>query len=376
MPGSSSIIQRSVVVSPKEPLLAAEPRSLAKLLKRLRDPKAAALVLTQCCAAQKLDLDRLLSTALLQPQQAKQKGGGWDAETELARLTEQAFEESKLKRNCNRKTTQTIGGVVVTPKKQQHQRSRNSKKPKNNHDLEDSLLMPPPTSVLVSASTPVISSDSEDGSSSIELQQQDQEVSPEQMEQELAELDFWNHLLEHVHLHVSSRTTTMTVGRKKVYEIYRLAGPTMPIAANCVETIRAAVQREFLIFYDGITSSSSKLCDLRFSECRVYAVLQKQTNLLWIQINIGRSLEATEQQQRNNEFVAVVPSECSTVALAGKRSSRFTPCVLAALETALTCSVAGGYGGANGEYTATVIYLLLKQFSELINVFLTLLFLF
>ena len=85
------------------------------------------------------------------------------------------------------------------------------------------------------------------------------------------------------------------------------------------------------------------------------------SKLLWIQINIGRSLDTTDEVQRSktggkkqkadNEFVAVIPQESNLVALTASRSpsrSRFTPYVLSALETALTCSVVGGYG-AKGE---------------------------
>jgi len=376
--------------------LPAEPRSLHRLLKLLRDPDQAASVLTQCAAHQKLrlDLSRLRYQRNKRNSKKQEEGSSsryyWvveNPEMEMAKLTQRTFENLKKKKAAAMsKSKQSV--ISLQTKKVTKRGILKPDADYDDDDLEDMQLMPPPTrttrimpdveSPLVTATAPLVSSSSE-SEGALEEREEDGKPSAQQqvvVEQELAVMDFWNHLLEHVHLHVTSRTIC-TWGRKKVYEVYRLAGPTMPVLGSSnnnndgVEAIRAAVQKEFLAFYDGTTGSSK--FDLRYSECRVYAAMQEidssgndgdnnSNKILWIQINIGRSLDTTDEMQRSsktgnkkqkagNEFVAVIPQESNLVALTASRSpsrSRFTPYVLSALETALTCSVVGGYG-AKGE---------------------------
>jgi hypothetical protein len=223
----------------------------------------------------------------------------------------------------------------------------------------DSMLMPPPaprqtdsasmTEVKQSSRTALIS-DSEDGL--VSATEEESEATENELDKELIKMDFWANLLEAVHLEVSARTTRVW-GNKKVYEVYKLAGPAM-LVSN-LEEIRQRVQKEFLAVYDGSINEDS-VCAVRYSDCRVYATIRSDPLALWIQVNVGRSLDVSDEVNRSitgekkkkaaTEFLAVVTPDSPLVILTASRAasrSPFTPYVLSALEACLTCSVVGGY---------------------------------
>ena len=230
--------------------LPAEPRSLHRLLKLLRDPDQAASVLTQCAAHQKLrlDLSRLRYQRNKRNSKKQEEGSSryyWvveNPEMEMAKLTQRTFENLKKKKAAAVSKSKQSVISLQTKKTKRGIPTRDADY--NDDDLEDMQLMPPPTtrttrimsdveSPLVTATAPLVSSSS-DSEGVLEEEEEEGKPSAQQqvvVEQELAVMDFWNHLLEHVHLHVTSRTIC-TWGRKKVYEVYRLAGPTMPVLAS------------------------------------------------------------------------------------------------------------------------------------------------
>lgn len=330
-------------------LLPAETRSLSRFLRLIGDHDEAATVLAACVKGKKLrgysflgDLERELN-GLRRKKDGNKHHQGWveNTEIEMAKAVERTF----ASRLMNQKDA----------------KRKASLEPKNASKIvdidDDVLLMLPPlapcttagagqTSALLARQAPLISDDSEGA-----VEEEEETVVVSNFDQELAAVDVWAHLLEHVHLHVTSKTTR-TWGSKKIYEVYRLAGPTLPVIN--MEEIRSKVQKEFLAFYDGSTDCGK--IALRYSDCRVY-VVQREDHCLWIQVNIGRSFDPADEIQRSKtgekkkkaatEFVAVIPPESNLVALTASRAasrSRFTPYVLSALETALTCSVVGGYG--------------------------------
>lgn len=224
----------------------------------------------------------------------------------------------------------------------------------------DSVLMPPPaprqtdgssmTKAAKQGSRTALISDSEDGIAS--ATEEESEATETQLDKELVKMDLWANLLEAVHLEVSARTTR-SWGKKKIYEVYQMAGPAMPVSN--VEDIRQRIQKEFLAVYDG-SIAQDNVRAIRYSECRVYATIRSDPLALWIQVNVGlssdlsdevnRSITGKKKQKAATEFLAVVTPESPLVILTASRAasrSPFTPYVLSALETCLTCSVAGGY---------------------------------
>jgi hypothetical protein len=224
----------------------------------------------------------------------------------------------------------------------------------------DSVLMPPPaprqtdsssmTKEAKQSSRTALISDSEDGVMS--ATEEELEATETQLDQELVKMDLWANLLEAVHLEVSARTTRAW-GKKKIYEVYQMAGPAMPVSN--VEDIRQRIQKEFLAVYDG-SIAQDNVRAIRYSECRVYATIRSDPLALWIQVNVGlssdlsdevnRSITGKKKQKAATEFLAVVTPESPLVILTASRAasrSPFTPYVLSALETCLTCSVVGGY---------------------------------
>lgn len=168
---------------------------------------------------------------------------------------------------------------------------------------------------------------------------------------QLAITDFWPNLIEAVSLQVASRTTNVW-GKKKVYEMYKLAGPCMPISDH--QELRQDISREFLKVFDE-SNRGTRLTSQ--SECRVFSVKHEDPATLWIQINIGRPFDARDhtflaesqslkKRKEGNEFIAMIVPESSLVALTASRAasrSIYTPYVIFVLENVLTCSVAGGY---------------------------------
>lgn len=394
----TSIIETAAALKAKkkrQPTLSSAARSLSRLLQQIEDPAEAASILAQCTASHKLNLD----FSSLKKYNKTTGERQWDEKSvgrDMAKLVQRAWDEK----------TSKASATPTSRAQQQQQLRRRRGRFKNvlDDDVEhcggiypgsESVLVLPPkpvdaphqsASALGDAATAgsttaarLVSSDSE---WVVEEEEEDFIVeqtngasaatAQHQLDQELEILDFWNRLLENVHLHVLSRTAAGVVGTKKKvnknYQVYRLSGPTMTVSnAAVVEDIRKAVQKEFLTYYDGATTggrSSSRNLDLRYSECRVYAVLQPQRNndsdeygsspsFLWIQINVGRPLDLDDKKTKPVEFLAVVRPESNLVALSVARS-RLTPCVLSALETILTCrdrcSTVGYYRGAKGEW--------------------------
>jgi hypothetical protein len=224
----------------------------------------------------------------------------------------------------------------------------------------DSVLMPPPaprqtdsssmTKEAKQSSRTAMISDSEDGVTS--ATEEESEATETQLDKELVKMDLWANLLEAVHLEVSARTT-LAWGKKKIYEVYQMAGPAMPVSN--VEDIRRRIQKEFLAVYDG-SIAEDNVRAIRYSECRVYATIRSDPLALWIQVNVGlssdlsdevnRSITGKKKQKAATEFLAVVTPESPLVILTASRAasrSPFTPYVLSALEACLTCSVVGGY---------------------------------
>jgi len=261
-----------------------------------------------------------------------------------------------------------------TKKLQQHQQSpvdssskgRKIKGARRKHQQQAREEMPPPpprhtdssnaAMTTKQATRTALISDSEDGLlSATEESTTEIATTENQLDKELVKMDFWSNLLEAVHLQVSSRTTTIW-GKKKIYQVYQLAGPAMPVvSAAALEDVRRAVQKEFLAVYDG--SIDDDVRAVRYSECRVYATIRTEpVTAIWIQINVGRSLDLTDEVNRavsgekkkknGTEFVAVVTPESPLIVLTASRAasrSPFTPYIVSALEATLTCSVVGGY---------------------------------
>lgn len=356
MPGAGIIGSRYTNPNRTDPskssLLPAETRNLSRLLKLIGDHDEAAAVLATCVKGKKLNGHSFLGELEKELSGLRRKGkdkNGWveNTEIEMANAVERAFASRNLKMS-QRKPPPFTTRVV--------------RKAVDSVADEATLLKPPPTTagVLDQSSCaavtqlPLISDDSEGAVA------EEDNCRAANVDHELAVIDFWSHFLEHVHLHVTSKTTR-TRGRKKMYEVYRLAGPTLSVTNT--EEIRSSVQKEYLAFYDGSTDCGKAA--LRYSDCRVNAV-RGDDNYLWLQINIGRSFDPTDEIQRSKktgrkkqkaatEFVAVIAPESNLVALTASRAaskSRFTPCVLSALETALTCSVVGGYNAKGTADTA------------------------
>ena len=173
------------------------------------------------------------------------------------------------------------------------------------------------------------------------------------VDDELAMIDFWPVLMESVHLQVASRTTR-TWGKQKVYEVYRLAGPTVPVSN--VEQVRGRIAREFLTLSAGAFKTEGRRSYRHHEDCRVFIAQHRDSNTLWVQINLGqpydcrnemnRSVTGEKKKKDETEYVAMLTPESNLIALTASRApsrSRFTPYILAALESVLTCSVAGGY---------------------------------
>lgn len=179
------------------------------------------------------------------------------------------------------------------------------------------------------------------------------------VDMQLAITDFWPNLIEAIGLQVASRTTSVW-GRKKVYEMYKLAGPCMPISDH--QELRQDISREFLKAFDE-SNPGTRLTSQ--SECRVFSVQHENSAALWIQINIGRPFdvrdhtflaerEGSKKRKDGNEFIAMIVPESNLVALTASRAasrSVYTPYVIFVLEVILTCSVAGGYA-SEGKLTA------------------------
>jgi hypothetical protein len=225
----------------------------------------------------------------------------------------------------------------------------------------DSVLMPPPaprqtdsssfmTKAMKQISRTALISDSEDGITS--ATEEESEATESQFDRELVKMDVWANLLEAVHLEVSARTTRVW-GKQKIYEVYQMAGPAMPVSN--VEEIRQRIQKEFLAVYDG-SIAADNVCAIRYSECRVYATIRSDPLAIWIQVNVGASVDLSDEVNRSvsgkkkqkaaTEFLAVVTPESPLVILTASRAasrSPFTPYVMSALEACLTCSVICGY---------------------------------
>ncbi|GAX17166.1 hypothetical protein FisN_10Lh012 [Fistulifera solaris] len=162
---------------------------------------------------------------------------------------------------------------------------------------------------------------------------------------QLAVTDFWPNLLEAIGLQVASRRTS-TTRSKKVYELYKLAGPCIPVTDQ--QGLRQEISKEFLkVFHT--SHKGTRL--IGQSECRVFSVQQEDSAALWMQINIGRPIDVRDQILNKkgiegNEFIILIVPESNLVALTASRAasrSIYTPYIMFVLETVLTCSVAGGY---------------------------------
>jgi hypothetical protein len=165
------------------------------------------------------------------------------------------------------------------------------------------------------------------------------------VDMQLATTDFWPNLLEAIGLQVASRRSSKTRS-KKIYELYKLAGPCMPVTDQ--QELRQEIFNEFLkVFHD--SHQGTRL--IGQSECRVFSVQQEDSAAVWIQINIGRPVDVRDQtlnkkEKEGNEFIVLIVPDSNLVALsANKAASRsvYTPYIIFVLETVLTCSVAGGY---------------------------------
>jgi hypothetical protein len=172
---------------------------------------------------------------------------------------------------------------------------------------------------------------------------EDREVMDVNMQ--LAVTDFWPNLLEAIGLQVASRRISKTRS-KKIYELYKLAGPCMLVADQ--QELRQEISNEFLKVFHANHQGTRLIGQ---SECRVFSVQHEDSAALWIQINIGRPIDVRDQTlnmkgNEGNEFIVLIVPESNLVALtASKAASRsvYTPYIMYVLETVLTCSVAGGY---------------------------------
>ena len=197
------------------------------------------------------------------------------------------------------------------------------------------------------------------------------------LDEEWAVMDFWGHLLEEVQLHVTattlSRTPNITTTKQKktkaaaaVYQVFGLSGPTLRATPDDLPSIQQAVQREMRLYCNGSTVRKQEPFDGRYSECRVYAVLQHESSLsasssplLWIQLNLGRphdpsigswkatTTTASSSSSKPLQFVVAVQPESNLVAVSGARP-RWIPCVVAVLEAALTCGGRRYYSNGKG----------------------------
>jgi hypothetical protein len=220
---------------------------------------------------------------------------------------------------------------------------RRAENQKGNSLME--LPNPTPQSTFSATVATALISDSEDGTQTATGTLVPTERTA-QIKRDFQRMDFWNSFLEAVHLQVASRTTK-TWGQKKRYEIYQLAGPVMP--TESFKLVRQQISKAFLALYDG--SRTNHVAQVRHSQCRVY--LLEQDGRMWIQVNIGRALDLTDEcskssvsgrkkRKPDSEFIALVRPDHSLIALTASRtpsSSKFTPFVLSALEHALTCSI-------------------------------------
>ena len=276
----------------------------------------------------------------------------------LSKQEKQVFEEQ---------ATALENSSTISSLDTQDHRSGKGGAPQTLSSLEQTyLVQPSPTTTEKRSSTrttkvSALVSDSEDAGSSTESAADEANMN---VDSEIAILDFWPVLLEAVHLQVASRTVR-TWGKKKIYEVYRLAGPTTPVSD--LEQLRKKLALAFLTLYDG-SSREDKRC-MRYRDCRVFCAMHhrgseknseqhKATTLpsLWIQVSIGRPMDVQDELNRSvtgekkkkpgTEFIAMLEPESNLVALTASRAasrSTFTPFVLSALEMVLTCSVTGGY---------------------------------
>ena len=191
------------------------------------------------------------------------------------------------------------------------------------------------------------------------------------VDRQLAISDFWPNLIEAIGLQVASRTTSV-LGKKKVYEMYKLAGPCMPVSDQ--QELRQDISREFLKVFDE-SNQGTRLTSQ--SECRVFSVKHEDPAALWIQINIGRPFDVRDQtrqgMQKNKdgyEFIAMIAPESNLIALTASRAasrSVYTPYIIFVLETVLTCSVAGGYASGGKRNVDRLVVCTCRLFLTLLH---------
>ena len=172
--------------------------------------------------------------------------------------------------------------------------------------------------------------------------------------------------LESLSLQVVARTT-VTWGKKKMYEVYKLPRPLRPVGGeNGVLAVRNAVEREFRAIFRG---GGEDQCGIR-----VYGLLRKiagscledgieegeeeQKNddaetYLFIHMCIGKPLDLHDEnlrapsgekrKKKANEFIAILRPGSTLFALSASRApsgSRFTKFLLPALARALSSTAA------------------------------------
>ena len=150
----------------------------------------------------------------------------------------------------------------------------------------------------------------------------------------MARTEFWQDVLAHVQLYIRTQTTLhKSPSQMLVYQVFGLSGPTLRATRDDLIPVQEAVQRELWSQYDNnthVSKGQNNIKSARLTECRVHAVLADDARL-WIQLNLG-----CNSSRRALQFIVVVQPETNLVAVSGSRS-RWTPCVLAAVEASLTC---------------------------------------
>ena len=338
-------------------------RNLARLLKLLQDPETAVAALLDAVKQSSLSQRTSLMHSHLQSLLDLLRRKGWQnfkshASLEMAQAAEAAFVAA---------TRDNLGESNEMLADARQEETRRNRFPRDSlllgaHATEASSvketqgLHPPamdPITTAAATEKPVtdslaLVSDTEDAASGYATAKPGYGIEDDvDLDSEFALMDFWSNLLEAVHLQVSSRTTRVW-GRRKIYEVYRLAGPTTPVSD--LDQLRHKISKQFLAIYEARDRRMRQ-----YGNCRVFAV--QHADALWIQFNIGRAFDCNDEMNRSartggkkgklgTEYLAIVHSESNLVALTASRApsrAPFTSYVLSALETVLTCSVAGGY---------------------------------
>lgn len=358
MPRVGMIGNRAVPAPGDRPYLqlssqTAEIRNLARQLKLLQDPEIAEYALHDAIQQTPLfkelskDDGKLLLKKIETTLYRWRKRGVLDETTFAIRMA-QAVESA-------------FSSVVTNKPKRPKSREHRDKESKSHGDLSSIAHgskgveqdMGPPQSVLITSTVSKRSNDIAlvSDTEGITRPSSREDEKGMNVDTQLVITDFWPNLIEAVSLQVASRTTSVW-GRKKVYEMYKLAGPCMPISDH--QELRQDISREFLNVFDESNQGTRLVSQ---SECRVFSVTHENPTVLWIQINIGRPFDARDHSfladnkvlkkpKEGNEFIAMIVPESNIVALTASRAasrSIYTPYVMFVLETVLTCSVAGGF---------------------------------